>query len=130
MKKQVKEELYRICQDLNIKRKLDKFGQHDWIMISKCQFLSEDFIEEFQNKISWAWISNKQKLSKNFIRKYQNRIHWFFLSLNRNVTNDIVIQFRDKLDLDYMVEKGRITKRFRNSLFQPLCKNRFEIVDI
>ena len=41
----------------------------NWKEISKFQKLSEDFISEFQDKVSWWFISQYQKLSENFIKK-------------------------------------------------------------
>ena len=42
----------------------------NWINISICQNLSEQFIEKHSDKVDWINISTYQKLSEQFIEKY------------------------------------------------------------
>jgi hypothetical protein len=35
---------------------------------------SEDFIREFQHDVAWIWISTHQRLSENFIEEFQDKI--------------------------------------------------------
>lgn len=72
---------------------------HNWIDISEFQKLSEDFIREFQNKISWYDISYFQKMSEDFIREFQDKVDWFSISLNEKlqVSDKFCEEFDNKL---------------------------------
>jgi hypothetical protein len=48
----------------------------DWAYISKTQKLSEEFIENFQDRVDWGRISKTQKLSEEFIEKFQDKFNW------------------------------------------------------
>ena len=43
----------------------------DWVNISYQYKLSENFIQEFQDKLNWSSISYYQNLSENFIKKFK-----------------------------------------------------------
>ena len=51
------------------------FDYIDWLMISRCQRLSEDFIREFQDKVSWDDIFENQKLSFLFKKEFANKLN-------------------------------------------------------
>ena len=43
-----------------------KFSKGNWLMISRYQKLSENFIREFKDKVNWEYISKYQTLSEDF----------------------------------------------------------------
>ena len=49
----------------------------NWSYISRCQKLSESFIDKYSNKIYWWYISECQKLSEEFIEKYSDKLSWY-----------------------------------------------------
>ena len=72
-----------------------------WREISECQKLSEDFIREFQDKVSWYWISECQKLSEDFILEFQDKVHWCrdWILKYQKLSNEFIEEFKDRLDL-------------------------------
>lgn len=54
----------------------------DWNVVGK-KPLTEEFIEEFKDKLNWRDISTYQKLSIEFLRKHVNDINWDDLVSNR-----------------------------------------------
>jgi len=51
-----------------------------WIEISKYQYLTEDFIREFKDKVDWWYISYYQELSEPFIREFKDKVDWWYIS--------------------------------------------------
>ena len=47
-----------------------------WSMISTHRYLSEEFMEYFQDKISWTDVSKNQDLSSGFIEKFEDKVSW------------------------------------------------------
>ena len=103
MTKKVQVELHKILK--HYQWKIMTFARWNFISISRT--LSEDFIEEFQDKVDWRFISKYQTLSESFIEKYQ-----------------------DKLDIKDLLETNKITKQFYNVLTRPISISRFELLDI
>jgi hypothetical protein len=64
------------------------------------QQLSEDFIEDFQDKINWYLISRYQQLSENFIKEFQDKVNWNLISICQNFSNEFLQEFSDKIDIE------------------------------
>ena len=45
-----------------------------WKGISRCQTLSEPFIEKYQGRVDWKYVLRYQKLSESFIKKHEDDI--------------------------------------------------------
>ena len=88
--------LLKICKKLNLPQKEEKLSNDNWIDISSNQHLSENFIEEFQDKVNWYWVSNNQKLSEKFIIKYQDKIDWDRLAYSPNLTTHLINKFYNR----------------------------------
>ncbi len=71
--------------------------QIDWNNIAYCPNLSEDFIIEFQDKLSFYIISREQTLSEDFIIKFQDKVNWSHISQYQKLSEDFIWEFRDKL---------------------------------
>ena len=52
-------------------KKINKFNDNEWYEISEFQYLSEKFIEKYENKVKWGYISRFQKLSEEFMKKFR-----------------------------------------------------------
>ena len=66
-------------------KKIRKFNYCEWAEISQFKYLTEEFIEKYQNKVSWYWISRCQKLSGDFINKFKNEINFNYLSKQNKI---------------------------------------------
>ena len=69
-------------------------------MISLYQKISENFIQEFKNKINWALLIENQriKLSINFIKKNVKSMNilCFKYHLSKNIKNFIIKKYRKR----------------------------------
>jgi hypothetical protein len=87
-----------------------------WIVISKKNKLSEEFIREFQNLVDWSEISRYQLLSEDFIREFQNRVSWNFISAKQKLSDAFLIEFKDKIIwswyFSYQSPSATILKKF------------------
>lgn len=54
-----------------------------WSSICETQDLSEEFIEEFADKVNWKVISYRQKLSRRMIEKYADKLDWKYMIANQ-----------------------------------------------
>jgi hypothetical protein len=93
------------------------------MFISDHQKLSEDFIREFQDKVSLYNISGYQTLSENFIREFQNKIDWINISYNKKlqVSDKFCEEFDKKLCYN---NKWRINGKYHRTL-GPAYGNEF-----
>lgn len=78
----------------------DDFSKENWDDISHKYRLSEDFIDEFREKVNWRYISQRQTLSENFIRKYQDKVNWQFIPVAQKLSNDFLLEFLHKFDIN------------------------------
>ena len=63
----------------------EDFSTLDWAAISNFRYLSEDFIEEFSEKVVWKNICTSQKLSEDFINKFIDKVDLkIIISLHSN----------------------------------------------
>ena len=91
-------------------------GKLSWGAISEFQKLSEGFIREYKDKMFWYNVSKHQKLSEDFIREFQPTIRWVAVSEFQNLTDDFIIEFQDKIlwDIYFQSQKAsfNIMKKF------------------
>ena len=88
-------------------------------------------VEGFKDKANWNYISKFQKLSENFIKEFKDKVNWNIISFQQELSEDFVYDFRDKLDIDYLIEKNKITKNRLLELKEiNSIHSRFEILDI
>lgn len=66
-----------------------------WNSICEHQVLSEEFIEEFADKVDWKAVSFKQKLSKEMIHKYANKVDWRYIVANQKLDQKFI---KDHID--------------------------------
>jgi hypothetical protein len=79
-------------QNLKISSKEDFVKKINWYSISRTsQELSEEFIEEYADKLDWKCIAYFQKLTPEIIKKFSNRILWKDLCKNSYLTTDIML---------------------------------------
>ena len=77
-------------------KKTNDFNDNEWYKISYFEYLTEEFIEKYQNKVKWYSISYCQKLSGEFINKYKEKINFDFLS-KQNKINYLKYQIKHNI---------------------------------
>ncbi len=80
--------LYQDLPDGFIRRHINKIK--NWKAVCSRQTLTEDFIEEFADKVDWHEISINQTLSEDFIRKFALKVDWDCISMCQIMSEDFV----------------------------------------
>lgn len=62
----------------------------DWITISWCQNLNEDFIDKYSDKVFWIDICRYQKLTEPFIEKHSNKVDWDIITIFQKLSYDFL----------------------------------------
>jgi len=95
--------------------------KNNWTDISKHQYLSEDFMIEFDVYLNWVEISKYQKLSENFIDKHVERINFYYLMCNRLIDDNYLIKLQDWVSEDFIkyvkVNESHINCVYRSEKF-------------
>ena len=84
----------------------------DLYYISKCQKLSEEFIDKYKDKVKWHWISKCQKLSEKFIEKYNDKVDWNYISEYQKLSEEFIEKHYDKVDWCYISRYQILSKEF------------------
>jgi len=80
--------------------------------ISYTKNLSEEFMEEFEDRLTWSAISH-QKLSESFIRKHKDQVYWLQISLCQKLSKDFIVEFIDKIDLKKLASNKNVSKEIK-----------------
>lgn len=87
---------------------LDK---NDWYQISKLE-LSEEFMQQYEDKIDWEEHFMQWEIDESIIRKYAKhvKIHraWESISYQKGLSKEFILDFADKLDPTIIVEYQEI----------------------
>ena len=128
----VKKEVDELITEYSLDCSFEEFKyEADWEHISQYQNLSEDFIREFQDEVDWTYIPYYQKLSENFIREFKNKVYWINISRYQNLSEYFIYEFQDRVDIDFLIRTGIITKERLEELKQENgIGSRFEILDL
>ena len=68
-----------------------------WLTVSFYRYLSEDFMEEFSDKLHWQQASRNQKLAESFMEKYKNKVYWIDISECQTLSEPFISKFQDKV---------------------------------
>ena len=82
----------------NKNNEIDDFTENNfnWRDISRYQYLSESFIEKFQDKVDWFYITEYQVISEPFIEKFYNYINLDNLFIyNKLIDKQIIFNILD-----------------------------------
>jgi len=90
--------------------------KHPSLYILKYTIVTEEFLDEFGDKIGWEFIGCIVKLTNNIIKKHANKFVLEDLLLNQELSEEIIILFLNKI----FENRYRIALLIR---FQKLSKN-------
>jgi len=76
--------------------------------------LSEDFIREFEDRISWSWVSIEQNLSEDFIREFQHKVNWHNISFAQKLSKEFIIEFIDKISFYDILINDNISQEIKD----------------
>ena len=89
-------------------KKINKFNDTKWYEISEFQYLTEEFIEKYENKVDWIWISAYQKLSEKFIEKYKNEVDWHLISYYQKLSGEFINKYKEKINFKHISKENKI----------------------
>jgi hypothetical protein len=68
--------------------------------------LTEEFVDEFNDKIKWTTLKLVKPASYEFIEKYKNKIAWFRITRIHHIDDKLVYLFSDFIEWDYLMRNG------------------------
>ena len=96
----------KIDNNKTLKRANEILGANydNWARLSLCESLTEDFIQEFKDKVDWICISRYPHLSEDFIRKFADRGDWYYISAYQYLSENFIREFADRVAWDWIVK--------------------------
>jgi len=85
----------------------------NWLNVAcNKEILTEEFIKEFQNKISWWAVSSYQVLSEDFIREFQDKVDWDIISFSQDLSESFIVEFKYELDWECISQFQKLSEDF------------------
>ena len=84
----------------------------DWFSISRSPHLSEAFIRKFADTVDWSYISAYQCLSEAFLREFQDRVAWDWIVKYQPLSEDFIREFKDKVNWNYISANQHLSENF------------------
>lgn len=101
---------------------LDSIGVEDpdhmregWYAISINKHLSDEFLEEFKNKVCWNFALQYQRLSEETLLKLENHICWITASLHQRLSEKFIEEHQDKVHWPAIFEGQILSSDFRKN---------------
>ena len=57
---------------------------------------SDEFYDEFSDRLDWLQITYNKGLPEDFIRKHQDKVEWGYVSLIQDISSEFAEEFKDK----------------------------------
>ena len=80
----------------------ERIAQGNWDFISTYEFLSEDFMRTFKDKLNWSVLFEWQRMSNSFIKenidKIKTKDDWFSVVFSQNLSEDFIDKYSDTLN--------------------------------
>ena len=104
----------KIDNNKTLKRANEILGANydNWARLSLCESLTEDFIQEFKDKVDWFCISRYSHLSEDFIRKFADRVDWYYISAYQHLSENFIREFADRVAWDWIVKYQPLSEEF------------------
>ena len=104
----------KIDNNKTLKRANEILGANydNWARLSLCESLTEDFIQEFKDKVDWICISRYPHLSEDFIRKFADRVDWYYISAYQHLSENFIREFADRVAWDWIVKYQPLSEDF------------------
>ena len=104
----------KIDNNKTLKRANEILGTNydNWARLSLCESLTEDFIQEFKDKVDWTCISRYPHLSEDFIRKFADRVDWYYISAYQCLSENFIREFADRVAWGWIVKYQQLSEDF------------------
>ena len=104
----------KIDNNKTLKRANEILGTNydNWARLSLCESLTEDFIQEFKDKVDWTCISRYPHLSEDFIRRFADRVDWYYISAYQCLSENFIREFADRVAWGWIVKYQQLSEDF------------------
>ena len=116
MKKQKLDLYNNKYSEKELEENLHLFDESEWVSISICQNLSEEFIEKYKYKLDWFYISSYQELSEEFIEKYQDKVDWGHISHYQNLSEGFIKKHINKIYFEELILNKNISNKIKEEI--------------
>jgi hypothetical protein len=82
----------------------DDFTAYEWLIVSKSQFLDNNLIENYKDKLDWQYISAFKKLEEKELRKYSDYIDWYSVSRFQNLSLKFIEENESQISFDELIK--------------------------
>lgn len=96
-------------EDIKWAIKFDQLLDWDLLSFNGASFFTEEFVEQFKDRIVWASASSSPDLGIDIIRKYENKIDWKNLSQSFKVTLEFIEEFKNKINWSSLSENTSLS---------------------
>jgi len=113
----------------NIKEEDISFSKKKWKDISAYQYLSEEFIEKYKDKVNWRYVSIHQSLSEEFIEKHKDKVNWSYISIFQQLSEELIEKYKNEVDWFYISTSQILSKEFiykhQDKISHSNCLNKY-----
>lgn len=88
------------------------YNDYNWEKISKYIYLSEHFINRYNNQLNWEHICQYQQLSEHMMEKYIYKIDWFLISLYQKLSEQFMSKYKENICWINISMYQKISKKF------------------
>ena len=88
----------QLLKSVGVKKSEQELHFCDWDAISRIYYLTDEFIREFQDKVSWSNLSEHQKLSESIMREFEDKIIWGYISMAQSLSEEFIREFQHLLN--------------------------------
>ena len=92
---------------------------YDLDILAGVQFLTENFIRDYQDKLDWMRVCIKQNLSESFMMEMEDRVLWNYAAENQKMTESFILANAHRLNY-YCLVKNRVGVKLSNNLIYEL----------
>jgi hypothetical protein len=75
----------------------------DWMCILIYQKLSEEFIREFQSKLTnkcWQYVARYHRLDETFIEEFKDKLNWYLIDKHQVLSKEFLTKHKEDIYFD------------------------------
>lgn len=88
------------------------FSKHDWMVISRYQYMHMRTIHKLADYLDWHEIALRQRLTEHFIERHLDKLNWEDLSLGQHLKESFIEKHADEVDWGEISFKNYLTIPF------------------
>lgn len=97
-----------------------KDGRINWSKTYTYEYLPEEFMREFADKMEWMTISRCQRFSESFMREFSEEINWINASAFQKMSEAFIDEFSDKVWWPNILNMQKLSEDFLDEHYENL----------